>query len=172
MAIFLFIVGAIMGARGHPVTSSNAAVNWALDPSDRSSSIALIVMIYLFVCSFATSWGPCSWTYPAEIFPLRIRSKAVALATATNWAFNTGLAEWAPPMMQSINYKAYFFYACMNAAAGIHVYLACPETKGRTLEEVDALFNSGVPAWKSKYVDSNELAAQLEGEKTKEETTA
>ncbi|CAO3673552.1 unnamed protein product [Umbelopsis vinacea] len=172
MAIFLFIVGAIMGARGHPVTSANAAVNWALDPSDRSSSIALIVMIYLFVCSFATSWGPCSWTYPAEIFPLRIRSKAVALATATNWAFNTGLAEWAPPMMQSINYKAYFFYACMNVAAGVHVYLACPETKGRTLEEVDALFNSGVPAWKSKYVDSNELAAQLEGEKNKEETTA
>lgn len=161
MAIFLFITGAIMGGRGHAVTTENAAVNWTLDPDDRSSSIALIVMIYLFVCSFATSWGPCSWTYPAEIFPLRIRSKAVALATATNWAFNTGLAEWAPPMMQNINYKAYFFYAAMNVAAGVHVYFSCPETKGRTLEEVDALFNSGIPAWKSKHVASEELAAQL-----------
>ncbi|KAG2171307.1 hypothetical protein INT43_002929 [Umbelopsis isabellina] len=165
MCIFLFIVGAIMGARGHAVSDpTNPAVNWALAEGDTSGSIALIVMIYLFVCSFATSWGPCSWTYPSEIFPLRIRSKAVALATATNWAFNTGLAEWAPPMMQSINYKAYFFYAIMNLAAGIHVFLACPETKGRTLEEVDALFNSGVPAWKSKHVDSHELAAKLEGD--------
>ncbi|KAH8554228.1 general substrate transporter [Umbelopsis sp. PMI_123] len=162
MAFFLFIVGAIMGARGHAVVTDNPAVNWSLDPNDRSSSIALIVMIYLFVCSFATSWGPCSWTYPAEIFPLRIRSKAVALATATNWAFNTGLAEWAPPMMQSINYKAYFFYACMNLAAAIHVFFACPETKGRTLEEVDALFTTGVAPWKSKSIPHEELAAKLE----------
>ncbi|KAI8583511.1 hypothetical protein K450DRAFT_204553 [Umbelopsis ramanniana AG] len=162
MSIFLFIVGAIMGGRGHAVVTDNPSVNWSLDPSDKSSSIALIVMIYLFVCSFATSWGPCSWTYPAEIFPLRIRSKAVALATATNWAFNTGLAEWAPPMMEAIQYKAYFFYACMNLAACIHVYLACPETKGRTLEEVDVLFTSGVPAWKSSHVASEELAAKIE----------
>lgn len=39
----------------------------------------------LFVCSFASTWGPCSWTYASELTPLRVRAKAVSFATATNW---------------------------------------------------------------------------------------
>jgi hypothetical protein len=48
-------------------------------------SKAVIACTYLFVASYAPTWGPASWVYPPEIFPLRIRGKAVALATSSNW---------------------------------------------------------------------------------------
>lgn len=49
----------------------------------------LIACTYLFVASYAPTWGPVSWVYPPELYPLRLRGKAVALATSANWAFNT-----------------------------------------------------------------------------------
>jgi MFS family permease len=48
---------------------------------------AVIASTYLFVASFAVTWGPVSWIYPPELYPLRVRGKAVALATSSNWAF-------------------------------------------------------------------------------------
>jgi len=85
----------------------------------------------LFVASFATTWGPVSWTYPAEIYPAQIRAKAVSLATATNWAFNFALAYAVPPMLNHIKYKTYFVFATFNSWAAIHMFLAAHETKRR-----------------------------------------
>lgn len=48
---------------------------------------AVIASTYLFVASFAVTWGPVSWIYPPELYPLRVRGKAVGLATSSNWAF-------------------------------------------------------------------------------------
>jgi len=104
------------------------------------------------VCSFAVSMGPVSWTYPAEIFPMRVRAKAVSLSTASNWAFNCALAFGVPPGFASIAYKTYFIFATFNVAAFIHVLFMYPETKGRTLEEVEEIFAQGhvFTAWKIK----------------------
>lgn len=63
---------------------------------------AIIVFSYLFVCSFAITIGPTSWTYPAEIFPMKVRAKAVSMSTASNWAFNTALAFAVPPGLANI----------------------------------------------------------------------
>ena len=66
-------------------------------PKSRSDvSKAVVSMSYLFVATFATTWGPVSWTYPSEIFPLKIRAKAVSLATASNWTWNCALAFAVP----------------------------------------------------------------------------
>jgi len=105
-------------------------------------------MTYLFVCAFATTWGPTSWTYPAEIFPSKIRAKAVSLATASNWFWNCVLAFAVPPLLTNINWKMYMIFATFNGLAFIHMFLTAPETKGKTLEEMDEVFDSGVPAWK------------------------
>ncbi|KAF9339246.1 hypothetical protein BGZ91_006580, partial [Linnemannia elongata] len=76
MALWLFLIGGLMGAYGSELVSpGNATTTWAIQGND-SASHAVIACSYLFVCSFAISWGPVSWTYPAEIYPLRIRSKA------------------------------------------------------------------------------------------------
>ena len=97
------------------------------------ASHAVTACSYLFVASFATTWGPVSWTYPAEIFAANIRAKAVAFATATNWAFNFALAYAVPPMLNHIKYKTYFVFATFNAVAAIHMFLAAHETKRRQL---------------------------------------
>jgi hypothetical protein len=133
-----------------------------------TASHAVTACSYLFVASFATTWGPVSWTYPAEIFAPNIRAKAVAFATATNWAFNFALAYAVPPMLNHIKYKTYFVFGTFNAVAAIHMFLAAHETKrryltsgkdliARTLEEMDEVFDSGLPAWKSSKIRSARL---------------
>ena len=113
---------------------------------------AIIVCSYLFVCSFAITMGPVSWTYPAEIFPMRVRAKAVSISTAANWLFNFALAWAVPPGLSSIAYKTYFIFGTFNFAAFIHVFFMFPETKGRTLEEIEDVFAAGhvFTAWKIK----------------------
>ena len=87
--------------------------------------------------------GPVSWTYPAELFPMRVRAKAVSVATATNWAFNFALAWFVPPALSNIAYKTYFIFGTFNFAACIHIFFCFPETAGRTLEEVEEIFQQG-----------------------------
>ena len=93
-----------------------------------------------------------SWTYPAEIFPMRVRAKAVSLSTAANWLFNFALAWAVPPGLSSIAYKTYFIFGTFNFAAFIHILFCFPETAGRTLEEIEAVFEQGhiFTAWKVK----------------------
>jgi MFS family permease len=91
--------------------------------------------------------GPSSWTYPSEIFPSKIRAKAVSLATASNWAWNCALAFAVPPLLWNINWKMYMIFATFNGLAFIHMFLAAPETKGKTLEEMDIVFESGKWPW-------------------------
>jgi hypothetical protein len=88
-------------------------------------------------------------SYPSEIFPTKVRAKAVSLATASNWFWNCILAYMVPPLLSSINWKMYMIFATFNGMALIHMFLAAPETKGRTLEEMDEVFDSGVPAWRT-----------------------
>ena len=115
-----------------------------------SATKAIIVCSYFFVCSFAVTMGPVSWTYPAEIFPMRVRAKAVSVSTAANWLFNFALAWAVPPGLSTIAYKTYFIFGTFNFAACIHIFFCFPETAQRTLEEVEEIFAQGhiFTAWK------------------------
>lgn len=149
MMTLLFIVGALEGAYGSPNHDPKlGAISWSLVGHPNVSK-AVVAMSYLFVCTFAVTWGPTSWTYPSEIFPSQIRAKAVSLSTASNWAWNCALAFAVPPLLWSINWKMYMVFAAFNGAAFVHMFLTAPETKGKTLEEMDTVFDSGRPAWKS-----------------------
>lgn len=127
-------------------------------------SKGIVAASYLFVATFATTWGPTSWTYPAEIFPSKVRAKAVSLSTASNWFWNMILAFAVPPLLWSINWKMYMIFAAFNGAAFIHMSLMAPETKGYTLEEMDEVFDSGLPAWRTHKKTSrlDQLARDIE----------
>lgn len=167
MMTWLFIVGALQQYYGQPNTGpptlndDNRNISWVVY-QNRPVSSAIVACSYLFVATFATTWGPVSWTYPAEIFPSKIRAKAVSLTTATNWFWNCVLAFAVPPLLWNINFKMYYVFGAFNAAAFVHMALMAPETKGFTLEEMDDVFNSGIPAWK-KY-DRGSKLEQLERE--------
>ncbi|KAI1081077.1 general substrate transporter [Whalleya microplaca] len=123
---------------------------------DGPAATAVIASTYLFVASYAPTWGPASWTYPAELYPLRVRGKAVALATSGNWAFNFALAYFVPPAFANITWQTYVMFAVFCFAMFFHVLFLFPETANKTLEEVAATFEDdgpgsikwiGRPAW-------------------------
>jgi MFS family permease len=150
MSVFLFINGAIQGAYGQPnvnPTPEKAAVTWIMVDKPVQSK-AVIACTYIFVAIFATTWGPVSWTYPAEIYPSQVRAEAVSLATASCWGWNTGLAFFVPPLLTTINWKMYMLFASFNACGCIHMFFMAPETKGKTLEEMEEVFER--PAWKTQ----------------------
>jgi len=127
-------------------------------------SKAVIACTYLFVACYAPSWGPVSWIYPPELFPLRVRGKAVALSTSANWIFNFSLSYFVPPAFVNIQWKVYLVFGIFNLAMFVHVLFAFPETAGKTLEEVEAMFTDplgpkyiGTPAWKTRIVTSKAL---------------
>ncbi|KAK1754255.1 general substrate transporter [Echria macrotheca] len=168
MMTWLFISGAIQQYYGQPNTDAtrtpdNSDVTW-LVLNNRPASSAIVAFSYLFVATFATTWGPVSWTYPAEIYPSKIRAKAVSLSTASNWFWNMVLAFGVPPLLWNISYKMYYIFGAFNAAALIHMALLAPETKGYTLEEMDEVFDSGLPAWKKLQKGSRleELEREIE----------
>ena len=94
--------------------------------------------------------------YPPELFPLRVRGKANALCTSFNWIFNFALGYFTPPAFENIQWRTYIIFGVFCTAMFIHVFFMFPETTGRTLEEVEALFTDpngiayiGTPAWKT-----------------------
>jgi hypothetical protein len=62
MMTWLFISGALQGAYGHPQHSDNSEITWTLGDSNKGVSKAVVACSYLFVATFATTWGPVSWT--------------------------------------------------------------------------------------------------------------
>lgn len=81
MGLWMYLVGGLQGGFGHwSQPEGGGARTWVISGHD-SVTKAVIVCSYLFVCSFAVTMGPVSWTYPAEIFSLKIRAKAVSLST-------------------------------------------------------------------------------------------
>ncbi|KAK9371742.1 general substrate transporter [Lipomyces chichibuensis] len=99
--------------------------------------------VYLISASFAMSWGPIEWIYPPEVIPLHARCKAVSLSTSTHWLVNLAWALVALPLARRIRWALFFIYGSLNVAAFIHVWLGIPETKERTLEEMDEIFEHG-----------------------------
>ncbi|THV04225.1 hypothetical protein K435DRAFT_851044 [Dendrothele bispora CBS 962.96] len=89
---------------------------WVIEGQDTPTK-GIIVYSYLFNYSFAVTMGPVSWTYPAEIYPLKIRGKAVSLATASNWIFNFALAWAVPPGFEHITWRTYFIFGTFNFAS-------------------------------------------------------
>ncbi|CUS14392.1 unnamed protein product [Tuber aestivum] len=155
MMTWLFSNGIIMGSFGHPAPEGGVngikAVAWEVHGAP---SKVIIANSYLFVASFAITWGPTSWAYPPELFPLRVRGKAVALCTSANWIFNFALGYFVPPAFESIKWKVYIIFGVFCAAMTVHVFFCFPETAGKSLEEIEALFQEGLPAWKTRV--SNE----------------
>jgi len=143
MAFFLFLVGGLQAGYGEAqFDPTSGTMQWVII-DHLSITYGVIICSYLFVVSFAFTMGPVSWTYPSEIFPMKVRAKAVAWSTAGNWAFNFMLAFAVPPAFNNIMYKTYFIFATFNAAAFIHIFFMFPETKGRTIEEMEEIFASG-----------------------------
>jgi SP family xylose:H+ symportor-like MFS transporter len=99
-----------------------------------------LVFIIVYTASFMMSWGPICWVLISEIFPNRIRGQAVAVAVAAQWAANYLISSTYPPMMTFSGGLTYGFYGLMALLSALFVWKMVPETKGKTLEEMEAVW--------------------------------
>jgi SP family xylose:H+ symportor-like MFS transporter len=99
-----------------------------------------LVFIIIYTASFMMSWGPITWVLISEIFPNKVRGKAVAVAVAAQWAANYFISSTYPAMMEFSGGFTYGFYGLMSVLSLIFVWKMIPETKGKTLEEMEALW--------------------------------
>ncbi|KAI8137993.1 general substrate transporter [Fennellomyces sp. T-0311] len=98
------------------------------------------VTLFTFNTFFAIGFLGMTWLYPAEINPLRTRVQANALSTCSNWLSNYVIVMITPPAIANIGYGIYIIFAIFNFLFIPIVYFFYPETKGRSLEELDVLF--------------------------------
>ncbi|KAJ3320365.1 High-affinity glucose transporter rgt2 [Blyttiomyces sp. JEL0837] len=115
---------------------------------NQSLAWGAIFAVYGFLFFFASTWGPVVWSYQAEIFPLRVRAKGAGISTMANWSFNTVVAFAWPKVFDKMNQAptAYWIFASFCFAMALWAYLAVPETKGKSLEELDEVFGDNAGA--------------------------
>ncbi|MFV0555299.1 MAG: D-xylose transporter XylE [Mangrovibacterium sp.] len=99
-----------------------------------------LVFMIIYTASFMMSWGPVCWVLVSELFPNAIRGKAVAIAVAAQWAANFLISSTFPAMAEISTGGTYCFYGLMSLLSFIFVWKMVPETKGKTLEEMEELY--------------------------------
>lgn len=122
-------------------------------PSDYAWVPILGLGLYLFF--FAPGMGPMPWTVNSEIYPLWARGTANSIATSVNWFFNLVVSMTFLTLTEAITkYGAFYFYMGLALLGLVFMYLVQPETRGKSLEEVEGLFARSW--WKRKPLPGQE----------------
>ncbi len=109
-------------------------------PEHRAGGWVSIVFIWLFAVNFAYSWGPVTWVLTQELFPSSFRSRGVSIVSSTNWMFNFVIGLSTRHMIDNMKYGTYIFFAIFCLGGAVFVWSVVPETKDKTLEELDVYF--------------------------------
>ncbi|MCI7705726.1 MAG: D-xylose transporter XylE [Parabacteroides sp.] len=128
----LLIIGSIGMAFGAFMVA--ICDNWGI------KGIIPVLSIIVYAAFFMMSWGPICWVLIAEIFPNTIRGQAVAIAVAFQWIFNYLVSSTFPALYDFSPMFAYSLYGIVCVIAALFVWRCVPETKGKTLEEMNALW--------------------------------
>ena len=99
-----------------------------------------IAMLFIYSFVYSATYGPISWIYPVEIFPLQIRSIGFSISNVVNYATMVMFSQVTPIGLANIGWKYYFFFVASNLAMGAIVFTFYPETQGKSLEQMDELF--------------------------------
>jgi MFS transporter, SP family, galactose:H+ symporter len=101
-----------------------------------------VAAVAAYVGFFAIGLGPVFWLLVAEIFPLRLRGRAMSLATVANWCFNIIVSATFLDLVGALGPGGVFLdYAILSVVAAAFTALIVPETKGRTLEQIEDALN-------------------------------
>ena len=99
---------------------------------------ALLVVILIYIAFFASAMGPLVWVVMAEIFPIKVRGAAMGLATLVLWLADFAVTLTFPVLSDRVHpATAFWLYAAMCALDLVFMVFCLPETKGRTLEEIE-----------------------------------
>lgn len=129
ISLFFLAIGfTIIGRADHKV-------NWAVALS--------LVSLLSYVSWFAIGMGPITWVYSSEIFPLRLRAQGCSMGIASNRVVSAVIAMTFISLSDAITIGgAFFLYASFATVGWIFFYTLFPETRGRTLEEMETIFGT------------------------------
>lgn len=103
-----------------------------------------IVSLAIYVGSFAIGLGPIFWLMISEIYPLRVRGAAMSIATMANWGLNLVVAVTFLTLVGALGRpQTFWLYAVIGIAAWIFIYRLVPETRGRSLEDIEEHWRRG-----------------------------
>jgi SP family xylose:H+ symportor-like MFS transporter len=113
----------------------------------RQLGLAALFCMLFFMAGFSFSWGPVVWVLLSEIFPNKIRGRAMSVAVAVMWISNY-LVSWTFPMLDKSTFLttmfhhgfSYWLYGFMAILAALFMWKWVPETKGKTLEQMEQLW--------------------------------
>ena len=145
MGLSLTVVGVCFFSLNDVTASSSTAAN----PSSGATMAGTFTLVALvvYIASFAFSLGPVVWTMINEIYPRRVRGRAVSIATAANWAAAWLVSQFFLTLVDTIQESGTFLlFALMCAVCFVWIWRYVPETKGRTLEEIEAFWQKEAAA--------------------------
>ena len=100
--------------------------------------------LVIYVACFAFGLGPIFWLLISEIYPLKVRGAAMSAVTVTNWALNLVVAVTFLTLVGVLGHAGTFWlYGIIAIGAWVFLYLLVPETKGKTLEQIEAHWRAG-----------------------------
>ena len=98
---------------------------------------------------FEISLGPVLWLLLSELYPLQVKGKAMTAGSFTCWLFTYVVTQAFPPMVSSLGAVGVFYlFAAVCFFSGIWIYVYLPETKGKTLEEIEGELLQSAGKWK------------------------
>jgi SP family galactose:H+ symporter-like MFS transporter len=107
--------------------------------------VALIGLV-VYIAAFAISIGPLPWIMMAEVFPLSVRGPGMGLASVANWGFNALVVFSFPVLLQAVGLSVVFGLFAIVCALGVFFTLRyVPETRGASLEDIEAHLTAGRP---------------------------
>ncbi|KAI9301150.1 hypothetical protein BJ944DRAFT_187225 [Cunninghamella echinulata] len=112
--------------------------------SDPVVSYIMLTLLYLFIAFFSLSWGAVGWIYPAEIYPQMIRANAMGVTTSVSYFFNLVMTLVTPLMFSGLTWGTYLFFGCICLLMAWTVHRWYPETRGRSLEEINLIFSGAL----------------------------
>ena len=107
-----------------------------------------ILCLVLFNLAYAVAWGPIPWLVMSEIFPLKARGPASSLATLVSSFFAFVTIKTYNSLVSGLTIQGTFwFYSGFSLLGFVFVFFVVPETKGKTLEEIEAMFHTSKHAY-------------------------
>jgi MFS family permease len=127
----------LIGAIGMCLSLTSAALRFY---TDDFSGMGIFISILGFIASFAFSQGAVIWVFLSEIFPNKVRSNGQALGSFVHWVMNAIIAWTFPLVLRTLGGgNAFMFFALMMIPFFFFVWKILPETKGKSLEEIEKI---------------------------------
>jgi len=136
--------GAIGMAASHIIIALLVYVYQDSWSTHQNQAMLALCTVYAFTAFYGATFGPVAWILPSEVFPLSIRSRGVALSTASNWANNFVVGLVTPTLLEKSAILTFLIFAFACIAAYFWATWHVPETSKVSLEDMDRVFVSSV----------------------------